>query len=168
MDWALACEPKGHQFNSWSGHMSGLWDRSPVRGAWEATAHCCFSFSPPLSQNLFLKKNNLLKIQILGPQTNLLNQTWKGYSDSKFDNCFRSKMQILNQLVLLRLSVPSSVNFCNEGNLSIDRVTTSHIELLRIWNVGSATEKLNFNNSIYLVTDRWRNFMAHSWKKKVH
>ena len=55
VDWALACEPKSHQFDSPSGHMPGLWARSPVRGAWEATTHWCFSpsFSPslPLSKN---------------------------------------------------------------------------------------------------------------------
>ena len=37
MDWVLACKPKDHQFNSQSGHMPGLWARSPVRGVWEAT-----------------------------------------------------------------------------------------------------------------------------------
>ena len=36
-DWAPACEPKGHQFNSQSGHMPVLWARSPVGGMQEAT-----------------------------------------------------------------------------------------------------------------------------------
>ena len=31
-DWAPACEPKGHWFDSQSGHMPGLQARSPVRG----------------------------------------------------------------------------------------------------------------------------------------
>ena len=30
VDWAPACEPKGHQFDSQLGHMPGLWARSPV------------------------------------------------------------------------------------------------------------------------------------------
>ena len=45
-DWALACEPKGCQFNSQSGHRPGLWARSPLRGTQEATAHT-LSFSLP-------------------------------------------------------------------------------------------------------------------------
>ena len=32
VDWVLDCEPKGHQFNSQSGHMSGLRARSPAGG----------------------------------------------------------------------------------------------------------------------------------------
>ena len=32
-------EPKGHQFDSQSGHMPGLQARSPVGGAQEATTH---------------------------------------------------------------------------------------------------------------------------------
>ena len=31
VDWALACEPKGHRFSSQSGYMPRLWARSPVR-----------------------------------------------------------------------------------------------------------------------------------------
>ena len=50
MDWALASEPKGHQFNSQSGHIPGLQVRSPVRGAQEETTHWCFS--PSLSPSL--------------------------------------------------------------------------------------------------------------------
>ena len=34
-----ACEPKGHCFDSHSGHMPGLQVRSPVGGAQEATTH---------------------------------------------------------------------------------------------------------------------------------
>ena len=37
--WALFCRVKGHWFDSWSGHMPGLWVRSPVGGAREATIH---------------------------------------------------------------------------------------------------------------------------------
>ena len=48
VDWAPACEAKGHQFDSQSGHMSGLQARSLTRGTWEATAHWCFSPSLPL------------------------------------------------------------------------------------------------------------------------
>ena len=51
-DWAPACEPKGHWFNSQSGHMPGLWARSPVGGAREETTHWCFS--PSLSPSLSL------------------------------------------------------------------------------------------------------------------
>ena len=42
VDWALACEPKGRQFDSQSGHMPGLRARSPVRGVQEATTRWCF------------------------------------------------------------------------------------------------------------------------------
>ena len=51
VDWALACEPKGHQFSPQSGHRAGLQARSPEGGAWEATTHWCFSpslFLPPI------------------------------------------------------------------------------------------------------------------------
>ena len=43
VDWALAWEPKGHWFDSQSGHMPGLQARSLVEGTWEATTHWCFS-----------------------------------------------------------------------------------------------------------------------------
>ena len=36
---ALACEPKGHRFDSQSGHMPGLQARFPVGNAREATTH---------------------------------------------------------------------------------------------------------------------------------
>ena len=56
VDWVLACEPKGHQFDSQLGHMPGLQARSPMGGAWEATMHWCFS--PFLSPSFPLSKNN--------------------------------------------------------------------------------------------------------------
>ena len=39
VDWALACEPKGHRFDSQSGHMPGLQAKSPVGDGQEATTH---------------------------------------------------------------------------------------------------------------------------------
>ena len=39
VDWVQACEPKGQQFDSQSGHTPGLPDRSPVGGVQEATTH---------------------------------------------------------------------------------------------------------------------------------
>ena len=61
MDWALACKPKGHQFDSQSGHMPVLQAWSPVEGAQEATTHWCFfpSLSPSLP--LSLKINKIFK-----------------------------------------------------------------------------------------------------------
>ena len=56
-DWEPACEPKGGQFDPQSGRMPGLWARSPVGGAWEATTHWCFS--PSLSPSLPLCLNQL-------------------------------------------------------------------------------------------------------------
>ena len=50
VDWVPACEPKGHQFDSQSGHMPGLWARSPVRGSWEATTHWCFPLFPSVKK----------------------------------------------------------------------------------------------------------------------
>ena len=53
--WVPACEPKGWWFDSHSGHVPGLWSRSPVGGMWETTTHWCFSLSfslpSPLSKN---------------------------------------------------------------------------------------------------------------------
>ena len=61
VDWVLACEPKGRWFDSQSGHMPGLWARSPVGGMQEATTHGCFS--PSLSLSLpFSIKEELNKI----------------------------------------------------------------------------------------------------------
>ena len=39
----LARKPKGHWFNSQSGHMPGLQVRSPVGDMWEASTHWCLS-----------------------------------------------------------------------------------------------------------------------------
>ena len=54
VDWAPACEQKGHQFDSQSGHMPGLQARSPVGGAREAPhadVSLPFSLPSPLSKN---------------------------------------------------------------------------------------------------------------------
>ena len=54
VDWALACEPKGRWFNSWSGHMPALQVRSPV-GARARDNHTLMFLSlsspTPLSKN---------------------------------------------------------------------------------------------------------------------
>ena len=57
VDWVPACEPKGHGFDSQSGHMPGLGARSPDGGVWKATTHWCFSlsFSLTFSKNLINK-----------------------------------------------------------------------------------------------------------------
>ena len=46
-----AWRPESCQFGSRSGHMPGLWARSPVGGTWEATTHWCFFllFLPPFT-----------------------------------------------------------------------------------------------------------------------
>ena len=61
VDWVLACEPKGHWFDSQLGHMPGFWPRFPVGGMREATNWCIlhtlvflslfFSLPSPLSEN---------------------------------------------------------------------------------------------------------------------
>ena len=61
VDWAPACEPKGRRFDSQSGHMRGLWARSPVGGVQEAITHRCFSPSLSPSLPLSLKINKILK-----------------------------------------------------------------------------------------------------------
>ena len=74
VDWAR-CKPKGHWFNSRSGHMPGLQARSPVGGMWEATTHWCFSPSrPPFpclkrNKNIFIKKKTK---HICGSQCTLI------------------------------------------------------------------------------------------------
>ena len=57
VDWVPACKPKGHRFDSQSGHIPGLWARSLVGGAQETTTH--WYFSPSLS--LSLKNKDLKK-----------------------------------------------------------------------------------------------------------
>ena len=63
VDWTLACEPKGRQFDSQSGHMPGLWVRSLVEGGRKATTDWCFSplLSPSLPFCLKINKQNLKK-----------------------------------------------------------------------------------------------------------
>ena len=62
IEYQPACEPKGRQINSQSGHMPGLWARSPVEGIWEATNQCIshrlmfLSFSIPFPSPLFKSK----------------------------------------------------------------------------------------------------------------
>ena len=61
VDWVPTCKPKGHQFDSQSGQMSGLRARSPVGSMWQATTHWCFLplFLPPLSSlkiNIFYSR----------------------------------------------------------------------------------------------------------------
>ena len=55
--WASSHRPKGQWFDSRSGHMPGLWARSPVGSTQEATTHQCFSPSLSPSLPLFLKIN---------------------------------------------------------------------------------------------------------------
>ena len=55
VDWVPDWEPKGHRFDSQSGHMPGSQARSPVWGAWEATTHWCVSSSLSPSLPLSLK-----------------------------------------------------------------------------------------------------------------
>ena len=63
MDWELACEPRGYRFDSQSGHMPGLWVKSPMGGVRGATTHRCFSpsLSPSLPLSLKTNKQNLKK-----------------------------------------------------------------------------------------------------------
>ena len=61
MDWELACEPRGYRFDSQSGHMPGLWAKSPVGGVQGATTHRCLSPSLSPSLPLSLKTNKILK-----------------------------------------------------------------------------------------------------------
>ena len=60
--WVLACELKGHQFNSQLGHMPGMQVSSPTGGVWEATNQFSLTYwciSPFLSPSfpLSLKIN---------------------------------------------------------------------------------------------------------------
>ena len=56
VDWAPACKPKRHQFDSQSGQVPGVRARSTVGGAPEAITHWCISPSLPLfSRNKYIK-----------------------------------------------------------------------------------------------------------------
>ena len=72
VDQALACEPKGHWFDSQLGHMPRLWARSPVRHMQDVSlSHPCFfpSLSPSLPLSLkiskILKKNKINGVHYL-------------------------------------------------------------------------------------------------------
>ena len=57
--WVSSHKPKGHQFNSWSGHLPGLWARSPIgahaRGRQSMCLSLSFSLCSPLSKDTFKK-----------------------------------------------------------------------------------------------------------------
>ena len=73
VDWEMACEPKGHWFNSQSGHRPGLQARSPVGDMQEATTHgCLFPLSPSLPLSLKINKSNLNKKKTNRIQINLV------------------------------------------------------------------------------------------------
>ena len=60
VDWAPACKPKGHWFDSQSGYMPGLRTRSPVGGAPRGNHTLMFLFLSfslpfPLSKNKYIK-----------------------------------------------------------------------------------------------------------------
>ena len=63
VDCMPTCEPNGHQFDSQSEHIPGLWARSPVGGMREATDPCISCtliflslFFPPFPSVSFLKR----------------------------------------------------------------------------------------------------------------
>ena len=60
VDWAPACEPKGHRFNSQSGQVPGLQAGSPFVSVQEAATHWCFSptLSPSLALSLKIKNTH--------------------------------------------------------------------------------------------------------------
>ena len=66
VDWAPACEPKGRQFDSQSGHKPGLQARFLVGDVWEAIGRCISHTSMFLSLSFSLpshfSKNKFLKI----------------------------------------------------------------------------------------------------------
>ena len=55
------CWPANQRLDSQSGHLPGLWARSPVRGVQEAITHWCFPPSLSPSLPLSLKISKLLK-----------------------------------------------------------------------------------------------------------
>ena len=78
----IECLPvsQSHWFNSQSGHRPGLWARSPVRGAWEATTYWSFSPSfslpsPLLNKNFKNKTENLTKYMYKNINWNIV--VWK-------------------------------------------------------------------------------------------
>ena len=57
----MGCEPKGHWFDSQSGHRPGSRARSPVEDTWKAITHWCFSPSLSPSLPFSLKINKTFK-----------------------------------------------------------------------------------------------------------
>ena len=60
VDWVPAWEPKGRQFDSQTGHMPGLWARSPA-GMCKRQPHTDVSLPPFLSLSLSKKKKTFKK-----------------------------------------------------------------------------------------------------------
>ena len=114
MDWVQACEPKGHQFDSHSGHMQA---RSPVRGVWEATVRCFSHTLMFLSVSFFLpsplpkRKQNktskaLKRVQCLG------SLVFIGARDSEADEVSGDGSgRMLSSSQLLVFSILFSFNF---------------------------------------------------------
>ena len=63
LPWTLSCKGKGHQFNSISGHMLGLWARFPV-----SLTRQCFPLSLLPFSSLKLNKNLFFFFKDLSPQ----------------------------------------------------------------------------------------------------
>ena len=85
VDWVLACKLKGRWFDSQSGHMPGLWARSPVRGVWgDALMFLSLSLSPSLT--LSLKVNKIL----------YKNKEGASYTKSVQRRCFKAQPFVLS------------------------------------------------------------------------
>ena len=86
MDWAPACDSKGHWFDSQSGHMPGLWARSPA-GSWERQPHI-EGFSPSLPLSLKINKifKKRKKLEMYKVCTCRSNRKWKRKSRQSWEN----------------------------------------------------------------------------------
>ena len=121
--WASSHKPKGHWFNSQSGHMPRFQARSPAWGVREATdwciSHWCFSPSlpPPLSKS---KRNKIFKKKEresgpAGCSVGVLLHTskiagsnpWSGHVGEATDRCFSLTLMFLSPSPSLPLSLKS-------------------------------------------------------------
>ena len=96
-------KPKGHRFNTQSGHMPGMWAKFPVWGAWEATTHWCFSpsLSPSLPLCIKIKINKIFK---------KLFFSWSSNFHVSKSNCLSLALNLLDPLLAFDIVIHPPVH----------------------------------------------------------
>ena len=104
VDWVPTCEPKGHGFNSHSGHKPGLQARSPVEGVREATTGREIDVSLPLPPFPSLKINKYKNLKTHTPNFKnfpFCTTPWKALLVARWDTKLLNKAKLIRSPNLL-------------------------------------------------------------------